>query len=156
MGTFASELGPCVDAAPGKPRIYVDANVPAGVVRFMRDRLSWDVMYVMEHEDQRRASDTRHYRLARELHRTLITIDRDFLDERRFPRSESGGVIVVQAPDETNLVKVLSRVNGVYFGSGEATAGRPLVGQKIEVHPDWRLSVSRPARRSRRNKSYSS
>ncbi len=156
MGTFASELGPCVDAALGKPRVYVDANMPAGVVRFMRERLSWDVVYVMEHEDQRRASDIAHYRLARELHRTLITIDRDFLDERRFPTSESGGVIVVQAPDEKNLVKVLSRINGVYFGSGAVTGKPPLAGQKIEIHPDWRLSVNRSVRRPRRNNSHSS
>lgn len=36
MGALASELGPHADRLTGEPRIYVDANVPAGVVRFMR------------------------------------------------------------------------------------------------------------------------
>ncbi len=49
------------------PRIYADANVPAGVVSFMRHDLGWDVLFVIEHDDLRRAPDTRHYELARQL-----------------------------------------------------------------------------------------
>lgn len=41
MGTLASELGPHADRLTGEPRIHADANVPTGVVRFMRQRLGW-------------------------------------------------------------------------------------------------------------------
>ena len=67
MRTLASELGPHIDAASSEPRIYVDANVPAGVVGYMRRKLGWDVFFVMEHEDLRRAADEAHYRMCQHL-----------------------------------------------------------------------------------------
>ncbi|MGH9145517.1 MAG: DUF5615 family PIN-like protein, partial [Vicinamibacterales bacterium] len=88
MGTLSSELGPLAERLSSKPRVYADANVPAGIVDFMRVRLEWDVLFVLEHDDLRRARDTEHYRLARQLRRTLLTLDRDYLDDRRFPPSE--------------------------------------------------------------------
>ena len=57
MGTLASELGPSVERGMVQPRIYVDANVAAGLVTFMRTRLGWDVLFVVEHDDLRRARD---------------------------------------------------------------------------------------------------
>ncbi len=65
MGTLASELGACAGDIAGSPRVYVDANIPAGVVAFMRARLRWDVLFVIEHEDLRRAPDRVHYHRAR-------------------------------------------------------------------------------------------
>ena len=41
-------------------------------------------LFVLEHDDLRRAPDIEHYRLARQLGRTLVTLDRDYLDDRRF------------------------------------------------------------------------
>ena len=58
----------------------------------MRTTLAWDVLFVIEHDDLRRARDGEHYRLARQLRRTLITLDRDYLDDRKFPPERSGGV----------------------------------------------------------------
>ena len=63
MGTLASELGAHAARIAGVPRIYVDANVPAGLVTFMRGTLRWDVLFVIEHDDLRRARDGEHYRL---------------------------------------------------------------------------------------------
>src|SRR6188768_2416310 len=100
MGTLSSELGPHVERLMERPRIYADANIPNGVVSFMRVTLGWDVLFVLEQEDLRRAPDIHHYRLARQLGRTLITLDRDYTDDRRFPPVESPGVIVFSAPDE--------------------------------------------------------
>ena len=40
--------------------MYADANVPAGIVAFMRSRLDWDVLFVLEDGDLRRAPDVRH------------------------------------------------------------------------------------------------
>ena len=111
MGTLASELGPVVDRTQAQPRIYVDANMPAGLVGFMRQSLDWDVLFVIEHDDLRRARDGEHYRLARQLRRTLITLDRDYLDDRRFPPDESGGVIVMRAPVDRGFLNLLTRLH---------------------------------------------
>ena len=140
MGTLSSELGPHVDRIAGHPRVYVDANVPAGMVGFMRLALHWDVLFVMEHDDLRRARDDEHYRLARQLHRTLITFDRDYLDDRRFPLEESGGVLVLAAPDERGFRNLLKRLDKEVFRvTVDATdlSKLPLQGRKLHVHVDW-------------------
>jgi predicted nuclease of predicted toxin-antitoxin system len=115
MGTLASELGPVADRFSPDPRVYADANIPAGLVEFMRTCLHWDVLFVMEHDDLRRAPDLEHFRLARRLRRTLITLDRDYLDDRRFPLAECAGVLVVSAANETLLARLLSRLDRAVF-----------------------------------------
>src|SRR5919204_6408076 len=115
MGTLASELGPHAGRIAGQPRIYVDANVPARLVAYMRATLHWDVLFVIEHDDLRRARDGEHYRLARQLRRTLITLDRDYLDDKKFPPDESGGVLVLTAPQEKGLAVLLARVDKELF-----------------------------------------
>jgi hypothetical protein len=133
MGTLASEFGSLVDEPAQPPRIYADANIPAGVVAYMRHELRWDVLFVLEHEDLRRARDGEHYRLARELRRTIVTLDRDYFDDRRFPPSESGGVIVFQAPDERALMELIARTDRTVFRAARASA-TPLAGRKLQWH----------------------
>ena len=133
MGTLWSELGPVADAVAARPRVYADANVPSGLVSFMRDTLKWDVLFVMEHPDLRRARDIEHYRLARQLRRTLITLDRDYLDDHLFPPQQGSGVLVVAAPDQRGLAKLLARLDAHLF----AADNLPLDGQKLHAHPDW-------------------
>ena len=133
MGTLASELGAHAARIAGQPRVYVDANIPAGLVAFMRTELQWDVLFVMEHDDLRRAPDGDHYRLARELRRTLISFDRDYLDDRRFPPAESGGVLVMTAPEEQGYMKLLARLDAELFRQEVL----PLDGRKLHVHVDW-------------------
>ena len=81
MRTLSNELGPHAERLSPRPRIYADANVPAGIVAHMRLRLQWDVLFVLEEDDLRRASDAKHYQLAQQLRRTLVTMDRDYLDD---------------------------------------------------------------------------
>ena len=132
MGTLASELAP--HATRGEaPRIYADANIPWGVVGFMRNRLGWDVLYVLEHEDLRRARDIEHYRLARQLARTLITLDRDYEDDVEFPPAEGAGVIVFMAPDERRLEALLLRVDHELFRE-DRRVPLPLEGRKVRWH----------------------
>lgn len=115
---------------PIGPRVYADANVPYGVVVFMRTRLGWDVLFVLEHADLRRARDVEHFRLARQLARTLITLDHDYRDDRRFPPTEGAGVIVFTAPDEPRLRRLLRRADRELF-RGEGASALPLQGRKI-------------------------
>lgn len=133
MGTLWSELGPVADAVAERPRVYADANVPSGIVRFMREQLQWDVLSVMDHPDLRRARDTEHYRLARQLRRTLVTLDRDYLDDRQFPPERGSGVLVMAAPDERGLSALLARLDEQLFTG----AALPLDGRKLHAHPDW-------------------
>ena len=128
-----------------RPRFYADANVPVGIVAFMRTRLKWDVLHVLEEDDLRRAPDLKHYRLAQQLHRTLITLDRDYLDDRRFPIGETSGVLVIDAPDERELSALLGRLDRAWFHpepGGAAPAALPLDGRKLHEHTDWGRDVT--------------
>ena len=140
MGTLSSELAPHAERLSPSPRIYADANVPARLVAHMRTALRWDVLWVLEEEELRRASDVKHYKLAHQLRRTLVTMDRDYLDDRRFPPSEGCGVLVIHAPDERELFGLVDRIDRVLFqrpGDGGDAVAMPLIGQKLHVHTDW-------------------
>src|ERR1044071_7834396 len=124
MGSLASELAPHAERLANEPRVYVDANIPAGLVAFMRTRLHWDVLFVIEHDDLRRARDDEHYRMARQLRRTLITLDRDYLDDRKFPPCDSGGVLVLAAPREDGYIALLTRLDREVFRAGDRSEER--------------------------------
>ena len=152
LPTLSSELGPLAEQLSRQPRVYADANVPAGLVGFMRTRLRWDVLFVVEHDDLRRASDSGHYRTARQLRRTLVTLDRDYLDDRRFLPDEGAGVLVISGPDERALAKLLSQLDRRLFrprrGRGGrrlehgGAAGPPLEGRKLYAFPGWNAPSS--------------
>jgi predicted nuclease of predicted toxin-antitoxin system len=135
MGTLWSELGPIADGVSSHPRVYADANVPAGLVDYMRSSLGWDVLFVIEQPDLRRARDHEHFRLARQLRRTLVTFDRDYLDDRRFPPGQGAGVLVIAAPDTRALQALLARLDSGLFRTSDAPL--PLEGRKLHAHSDW-------------------
>jgi hypothetical protein len=135
LGTLSEELGPVAERLVARPRIYADANVPAGLVAHMRVRLHWDVLFVLEDADLRRAPDVRHYQLAHQLRRTLVTLDRDYLDDRQFPPEEGAGVIVFCVPDERWLRRLLTRMDRELFRGAHACA-LPLDRRKVEWHID--------------------
>ena len=135
MGTLWSELGPIADRTAARPRVYADANVPAGLVEFMRGPLGWDVLFVIEQPDLRRARDDEHFRLARRLRRTLVTLDRDYLDDRRFPPPQSAGILVLDGPDARALESLLGRLDHGMFRA--TSSPLPLEGRKLHAHSDW-------------------
>jgi hypothetical protein len=139
MGTLFSELAPHAERLVPRPRIYADANVPSGLVAHMRVRLHWDVLFVLELDDLRRAPDLKHYQLAQQLRRTLVTMDRDYLDDRRFPLASSGGVLVIHAPNERQLALLLERVDRMLFHAEDSDepVPQPLVGCKLQINSDW-------------------
>jgi hypothetical protein len=133
MRTLSTELSAYAGAE--RPRVYADANIPNGVVEFMRVDLQWDVFFVLEHDELRRASDREHYRLARRIGRTLVTLDQDYVDDRRFPPEEGAGVIVFFAPDERWLRKLMQQVDRKLFRAPGARS-LPLEGRKLQWHID--------------------
>jgi hypothetical protein len=146
MGSLLSELAALAERRADRPRIYADANVPAGIVGFMRARLRWDVFFVMEHDDLRRAADEEHFRRARDMRRTLVSLDHDYLDDRRFPPSQTAGVLILNAPDERLLARLLARIDSRLFrtrragGRGTDTGGAlalPLDKRKLDANLDW-------------------
>jgi len=144
MTSISDALAPHAARIANQPRVYVDANMPAGLVAFMRDTLKWDVLFVIEHDDLRRARDDAHYLMARQLRRTLITLDRDYLDDRKFPPEASGGVLVLTAPDQRGFAALLTRLDREVFRSVSAVAPvpPPLAGRKLHLHVDWPEDVA--------------
>ena len=144
MDTLASRLGAIIDGISDAPRVYCDANLPAGLVRFMREPLRWDVFFVMEEDDLRRASDIEHFRMAAQLRRTLLTLDKDYLDDGRFPPAEGSGVLVLSAPHQEQFERLLKEVDRVLFRPSSDkrlnpdVSRMPLLGRKLHVHTDWR------------------
>ena len=135
MGTLASELQSAAAEVLPAPRVYVDANVSLGSVTLMRRELRWDVLFVLEDARLRRASDRVHFTRAYDLGRTLITLDRDFIDDLRFPPALSPGLIVCSAPDERGIGRILRYVDRMIFGP-PARVLQPLRGRKLELTPD--------------------
>ena len=150
MDTLASRLGAIIDSVTDAPRVYCDANLPAGLIRFMRTQLRWDVFFVMEEDDLRRASDLEHFRMATQLRRTLLTLDKDYLNDVRFPPSESGGVLVLSAPHQEQFERLLKHVDRVLFRpaggirTGADASRMPLLGRKLHVHTDWQGEIGPP------------
>lgn len=134
MGTLSSELADLADPITEGPQVYADANLPVGLVRFMRERLKWDVFFVMEDAGLRRAPDRAHFRLAGQMRRTLLTLDRDYLDDARFPCGECAGVVVLSAPREEQFQRLLQQIDRVLFHHG---VHMPLSGRKLHVQSDW-------------------
>jgi hypothetical protein len=135
MGSLATELRAFAAELAAAPRVYADANLPAGIVSAMRHEFGWDVLFVLEEPEWRRASDRDHYGRALELGRTLITLDRDFFDNRRFPPASSPGVLVCCAPDERGLLRILRHVDRELLRPARATV-LPFRGQKLQLTMD--------------------
>ena len=134
MGTLASGLGPIAGELAGAPRVYVDANMPAPIVSAMRQELGWDVLFVMEHDELRRAHDQVHYQRALDFGRTLFTLDHDFLDDMKFPSVSSPGVVVISAPDQDGILRLLRDFDRDVLRA-QGAALMPLRGRKRVLAP---------------------
>src|SRR2546430_5219150 len=75
-----------------KPRVYADENFPSVAIKILR-RLGADVLTVRD-VHRRGHPDENHTAEALRLGRILITCDRDYLDDRRFPLIHCPALIV--------------------------------------------------------------
>ncbi len=75
-----------------KPRFYADENFPESATTILR-RLKADVLTVHDTR-RRRHPDENHTAEALRLRRVLITCDRDYLNERRFPLIHCPALVV--------------------------------------------------------------
>lgn len=75
-----------------KPRFYADENFPTIATEILRRRGA-DALTVQE-AGRRRHPDENHTAEALRLGRVLITCDRDYLDERRFPLIHCPAIII--------------------------------------------------------------
>jgi hypothetical protein len=137
MRSLSAQLRALRPDAEGTPRIYADANVPVPLVQHMRQRLGWDVLHVVDEDQWRRASDVAHYQRARELERTLVTLDHDYFDERLFPLIDCGGVAVLSAPDDRGFHRLLGDLDALLRLGESAAAPMPLRGRKLHLFPGW-------------------
>ncbi len=86
---------PCI--YPGKkPRLYMDADMPKGLVRLLSSA-GIDATHPEEEGNQNR-EDEFHWQKARQRNRILVTCNgKDFWNDRRYPLKDSPGVIVIDA-----------------------------------------------------------
>jgi predicted nuclease of predicted toxin-antitoxin system len=113
-----------------KVRAYFDANIAMSVAERVRKKLKWDVLSIQEQPDLRNRDDEFHYKNARKLGRIIFTLDKDFLDDRRFPLHESPGVVVVDAkPDD---------IDDIFHGISVASKTLTESYQKV---PDFHLKI---------------
>jgi predicted nuclease of predicted toxin-antitoxin system len=80
-----------------KIRAYFDADIPAAVAERTRKNLGWDVLAAQERVELKNQSDEFHYHNARKLGRLFFTLDKDFLNDHRFPLHQSPGAFILIA-----------------------------------------------------------
>jgi hypothetical protein len=119
-----------------KPRFYADENVPTVAITILR-RLGADVLTVHDarrrgHPDENRISE------ALRLGRILITCDRDYLDDRRFPLIHCPALIVCDFGRGTSedIMRTFACLAGLFGRRNSSTNGqrftlRAIAGQSM-------------------------
>ncbi len=87
-----AELEDYIRAKKKKPRFYVDEDVPHQAVEILRE-LGFNVL-TAEEAGRRGHPDENHLAEALKQSRILVTRDRDYLNERRFPLNQCPALVV--------------------------------------------------------------
>jgi hypothetical protein len=97
-----------------KPRFYADENFPPRATSILRG-MGADVLTVQEART-RGHPDENHMAQARKLGRVLITCDRDYLNERRFPLIHCSVIVVCDFGSKTagEIWDVFSCLHGIF------------------------------------------
>jgi hypothetical protein len=105
----------------------------------MRVHLHWDVLFVLEQDDLRRAPDVKHYQLAQQLRRTLVTMDRDYLTIAAFRRSRAAACWSSTHPTSASSRRCSSGSTGCCFTakSQRSPCRCRWSARKLQVNSDW-------------------
>lgn len=114
-----------------KARFVIDESLGVGVAMALRD-YGWNAVYV-EEIGLAGHSDEDVFAFAWKEDRVLLTHDRDFLDDRRFPFHRNPGLIVLPGADGSGagLIEALRSVMSLVGQFREAYRG-----DKIEITED--------------------
>jgi hypothetical protein len=149
---MAQELRSMAKFRKYKWRIYADNNVSQDVVELLRQS-GMNVLWVAEEPELRRHRDDKfHYGQAGKLGRYLLTSDRDFWDDRKFPLLQSPGLILLDSDDPQTakyLPVILKKIiveynptaNPLYLGRTKTKLSSEGIVIKI-IDPD----TSKPSR----------
>lgn len=120
---------------PQKPvarlRYYADENIDPAFVAFLRELLGANVASAIG-QGFRGRDDDFHFQEARRQGRVLVTHDRDFLDDRRFPFQGIEGVVVLDIPQEYPGIGWIAEL----MAREILPSGRNLRGTKVVVSRD--------------------
>ena len=123
-------------AFQGKVRFYADHNVDYAFVEALRIK-KYDVETARDIGAERQP-DEFHFRRAFKSKRVLLTLDRDFLDNDRFPLSQTRGVIVLNV-DTSNIPQLARAFEVVDVILGDVAG--VLQEMKVIVNSDRTITV---------------
>src|SRR5215207_5455287 len=121
-----------------KMRFYADEDVPRQAVKVLRQK-GYDVRTVQE-AGKRGHPDENHLAAAKKQDRILITCDRDYLNDWRFPLHTSPTLVVCDfGTGTTDEVFATFYCLGMLEASGQMPGGQvPIMGVKIDANPsEW-------------------
>jgi hypothetical protein len=137
-----------------KVRLYADEDVEAEVVAMIRDR-GVNIASVHERNEQGKSDET-HLATAKREHRFLLTKDKDFLDDARFPlRWEGTGIIYLHGSFKAeqqyldaiaNLLNYIVPYSQIYQGAKIQIAEKSMTFRYVDYKGQIRLDqvVLRP------------
>ena len=120
----------------GKAKFYADHNIDKSIVHVLR-QWKYDVEVAAEIGAERQP-DEFHYRRASKSKRVLLTQYKDYLDNRRFPLSQSQGVILfnVDQASTRGIARALEVINKILAGVA------PVLNEsKVIVNSDYSIML---------------
>jgi predicted nuclease of predicted toxin-antitoxin system len=118
-------------------RFYADHNVDEVLISMLR-QLGYDVEKASEVGFEH-AIDHAQFKRAFDSGRILLTIDKDFLDDERFPFSQTRGVVVLNI-DTSSPKEIARALEVLHFILGPIAP--VLTERKIIVNSDYTLSIT--------------
>jgi hypothetical protein len=123
------------------PRFLVDESLGVDAAHLLRER-KWNAKFVAEAGLSGKSDETV-FALAWKEKRVLLTHDRDFLDNRRFPPERNPGLVVFVIGASGENDAGLLRAFGFMQGLVEAFGRTAMRGTKIVFSDDEHISVER-------------
>ncbi len=120
----------------GKVRCYADHNVDYSIIEALRMK-----KYDVESAKDIRADnqpDNFHFRRAFQTKRVLITLDKDFLNNDKFPLHQTRGIIILNV-DTSNIAHLARAVEIIYVILGESA--KLLKENKVIVNSDRTITL---------------